>query len=107
MATPQNMPASAPIRSEAPPPATMQLASLETTTVAADSAPQPVATPISLPAHLAVLPPPAPGVPPPSPAQRLHLEGAARAKAERGLANAIYFEARDQPYKGQVAGRRW
>ena len=85
------------------PAATMQLASLDTSTLATDSAPQPVAIPISLPARIAVLPPRAPGVPPPSPAQRLHLEGAARAKAERCLANAVYFEARDQPYRGQVA----
>ena len=85
------------------PAATMQLASLDTSTLATDSAPQPVAIPISLPARIAVLPPRAPGVPPPSPAQRLHLEGAARARAERCLANAVYFEARDQPYRGQVA----
>lgn len=58
---------------------------------------------ISLPNMLAVLPPPAPGVPPPTPAQQLHLEGAARVKAERCLANAIYFEARSEPLKGQIA----
>ncbi len=58
---------------------------------------------ISLLATISVLPPPAPGAPPPSPALRLHLEGKERAKAERCLANAIYFEARDQPYQGQVA----
>ena len=40
---------------------------------------------------------------PPSPAERLHLEGAARAKAERCLAEAIYFEARDDTELGQVA----
>jgi hypothetical protein len=58
---------------------------------------------ISLPLTLSVLPTPAPGAPPPSPALRLHLKGEARAKAERCLANAVYFEARDQPYQGQVA----
>jgi hypothetical protein len=58
---------------------------------------------IVLPATLSVLPPPAPGVPPPSPAQRLKLEGKDRAKAEKCLATAIYFEARSEPYKGQVA----
>lgn len=63
----------------------------------------PVAPPIELPATLAVLPPPAPGVPPPSPAQRLHLEGKERARAERCLANAVYFEARSEPFRGQVA----
>jgi spore germination cell wall hydrolase CwlJ-like protein len=58
---------------------------------------------ISLPQQLAILPPPAPGVPPPSPAERLHLEGKDRATAERCLANAIYFEARSEPLKGQIA----
>jgi Cell Wall Hydrolase len=58
---------------------------------------------ISLPQQIAILPPPAPGVPPPSPAERLHLDGKARAKAERCLANAIYFEARSEPLKGQIA----
>jgi spore germination cell wall hydrolase CwlJ-like protein len=103
MATPQDTPASAPAQLEAPAPATMQLASVDPGALPQAAAPEPAAITISLPTHLAVLPPPAPGVPPPSPAQRLHLEGAARAKAERCLANAIYFEARDQPYRGQVA----
>jgi hypothetical protein len=58
---------------------------------------------ISLPSQIAILPPPAPGVPPASPAERLHLEGKARTKAERCLANAIYFEARSEPLKGQIA----
>jgi hypothetical protein len=58
---------------------------------------------ILLPQQIAILPPPAPGVPPPSPAERLHLEGKERAKAERCLANAIYFEARSEPLKGQIA----
>jgi spore germination cell wall hydrolase CwlJ-like protein len=58
---------------------------------------------ISLPMSIAILPPPAPGVPPLSPAQRLHLEGKERAKAERCLANAVYFEARSEPLKGQIA----
>ena len=56
--------------------------------------------PIPLPAEIAVLPRPAP---PMSPAQRLHLEGKSRERAEACLARAIYFEARDQPYRGQVA----
>lgn len=63
----------------------------------------PAAPPIVLPAMIKVLPPPAPGVPPASPAQRLNLEGKDRAKAEQCLSKAIYFEARDQPYRGQVA----
>ena len=99
MATPEET--NAPGRPEAP--AVMQLASIDPGALPAAGAPQPAVIRISLPDRIAVLPPRAPGVPPPSPAQRLHLEGAARAKAERCLANAVYFEARDQPYRGQVA----
>jgi hypothetical protein len=40
---------------------------------------------------------------PKSPAERLGLEGAARAKAEKCLANAIYFEARGESVRGQIA----
>jgi Cell Wall Hydrolase len=73
------------------------------------------ATPIDLPTiTLASLPMPAatppepvprrpPGPPPPSPAELLHLEGKSYAKAERCLANAIYFEARSEPVAGQIA----
>jgi hypothetical protein len=57
----------------------------------------------SLPLGMVPMPRPAPGVPPPSPAQRLHLEGKEYAKAERCLANAIYFEARSEPIRGQMA----
>jgi hypothetical protein len=38
-----------------------------------------------------------------SPAERLGLSGAARARHERCLANAIYFEARGEPVRGQMA----
>ena len=38
-----------------------------------------------------------------SPAQRLGLEGNARAKAEKCLADAVYFEARGEVFKGQEA----
>jgi spore germination cell wall hydrolase CwlJ-like protein len=38
-----------------------------------------------------------------SPAQLLGLEGKPRAKAEKCLADAIYFEARGEPFKGQQA----
>jgi hypothetical protein len=91
-----------------PPPATaptgaMHLASVDPNVMPQTAALQPAVMQISLPAHIGVLPPPAPGVPPLSPAQRLHLEGKDRAKAELCLSNAIYFEARDQPYIGQVA----
>jgi hypothetical protein len=88
---------------EAAPQATMQLASLDAGVLPAQAAPQPAVIRVSLPATIAVLPPRAPGLPPPSPAQRLHLEGKSRAKAESCLAKAVYFEARDQPYRGQVA----
>jgi Cell Wall Hydrolase len=102
----------APVAPAAPqaalPAGTMQLASIDPEALAfgggaQSSASQTAAIQISLPATISVLPPRAPGVPPPSPAQRLHLEGEARAKAEKCLSNAIYFEARDQPYQGQVA----
>jgi hypothetical protein len=38
-----------------------------------------------------------------SPAERLKLSGKTRAKAEKCLADAIYFEARGEPFKGQEA----
>lgn len=57
----------------------------------------------AIPLRMVPLPTPAPGVPPPSPAQRLKLEGKEYAKAERCLANAIYFEARSEPIRGQMA----
>jgi spore germination cell wall hydrolase CwlJ-like protein len=38
-----------------------------------------------------------------TPAESLKLEGASRAKAEKCLANAIYFEARGEPVRGQIA----
>lgn len=40
---------------------------------------------------------------PRSPAERLGLAGKARAKAERCLANAVYFESRSEPVRGQIA----
>ena len=40
---------------------------------------------------------------PKSPAERLGLAGTARAKAEKCLANAVYFEARGEPVRGQIA----
>src|SRR6185437_10653107 len=78
----------------AAPAATVQLASIDPEALAIGNSAAPLVSQISLPATIKVLPPPAPGVPPPSPAQRLHLEGASRAKAEKCLSNAIYFEAR-------------
>jgi hypothetical protein len=38
-----------------------------------------------------------------SPAERLGLAGAARARHEKCLADAIYFEARGEPVRGQIA----
>ncbi len=40
---------------------------------------------------------------PKSPAERLGLAGAERAKSEKCLANAIYFESRGEPVRGQIA----
>jgi len=40
---------------------------------------------------------------PKSPAERLALTGTARAKAEKCLANAVYFEARGEDVRGQIA----
>ncbi len=90
----------APVTAQPSPP--QQLASINPNALPDSGASLPAAN-ISLPATIALLPPPAPGLPPPSPAQRLHLEGKERAKAERCLANAIYFEARGEPERGQMA----
>lgn len=40
---------------------------------------------------------------PRSPAERLALAGKAREKAEKCLANAVYFESRSEPVRGQIA----
>ena len=40
---------------------------------------------------------------PKSPAERLGLAGPKRAKAEKCLATAVYFEARSEPVRGQIA----
>lgn len=56
-----------------------------------------------IPLAMVPMPIPAPGVPPPSPAQRLKLDDKAYAKAEHCLANAIYWEARSEPVRGQEA----
>ncbi len=86
-------------------PQPFKLASVDMSTLPADAAPAPVSLPMSAAIPLAMVPIPraAPGVPPPSPAERLHLEGKERARAERCLANAIYFEARSEPVRGQMA----
>lgn len=85
-------------------PASYRLASIDASVMpSSGSSMATTATQISLPELIAILPPPAPGVPPPTPAERLHLDGASRARAERCLANAIYFESRSEPLKGQIA----
>jgi spore germination cell wall hydrolase CwlJ-like protein len=43
------------------------------------------------------------GMRPKSPAERLGLDSRGRVKAEKCLANAIYFEARGEPVRGQIA----
>jgi spore germination cell wall hydrolase CwlJ-like protein len=43
------------------------------------------------------------GKQPMSPSERLKLEGAGRAKQEKCLAEAIYFESRGEPVRGQIA----
>jgi spore germination cell wall hydrolase CwlJ-like protein len=71
----------------------------------ANEAAAPVSTPdltgsITLPTNNVPMPRDAPPV---SPAERLGLKGVEYAKAERCLANAIYFEARSEPVRGQMA----
>jgi hypothetical protein len=88
--------------------APVRLASLSPEALTDDTSNVPVpasSLPVSaaIPLRMVPLPTPAPGVPPPSPAERLKLEGKEYAKAERCLANAIYFEARSEPIKGQQA----
>ena len=51
--------------------------------------------------QLAEVPLPRPR-PPLTPAQELGLEGKERAKAEQCLARAVYFEARNEPVRGQI-----
>jgi hypothetical protein len=83
-------------------PAPFQVASADPTAQLDTGTPVPTIQ-ISLPSSVSFLPPPAPGLPPPSPIERLHLEGRLLARAEHCLATAIYFEARGEPVKGQIA----
>ena len=83
-----------------------QLASIEARATPEEAAePQPVSLPMAsaIPLDMVPMPRAAPGAPPPSPAERLHLEGKDYAKAERCLANAVYFESRSEPVRGQMA----
>ncbi len=79
----------------------MKLASIAPDTLAA-TAPTPVSLPMSAAIPLDMVPMPR-AAPPKSPAQLLHLDVAAYAKAEHCLANAVYFEARSEPVRGQMA----
>ena len=83
----------------------IRLASIDMGSSLAEVVPAPVSVPMSavIPLDMVPMPRAAPGVPPPSPAERLHLEGKERVKAERCLANAIYYEARSEPVRGQMA----
>jgi hypothetical protein len=88
------------------PTAPFTLASADMGSLPTEEAPLPLSQPMSIamiPLDMIPMPRPAPGVPPPSPAERLHLLGKDRVKAERCLANAIYFEARSEPVRGQMA----
>jgi spore germination cell wall hydrolase CwlJ-like protein len=60
---------------------------------------RPLMPAVLLPELIAKLPTPRP---PLSPAARLNLHDRSLARAESCLARAIYFEARDQPFRGQV-----
>ncbi len=101
MSPPATMaPRAAPVAESAP----IVLASADSGSLPSTMAPS-LSLPMSAAIPLGMVPMPraAPGVPPPSPAQRLHLEGKEYAKAERCLANAVYFEARSEPLRGQEA----
>jgi hypothetical protein len=118
----------APMVFEAPKPADAQMLTTLPPTEVIVAAPQPVApaspaAPVLTPqpaeppvqqASLAVEPPPFEfpksvtltlplPKPPLSPAQRLELQGKEYDKAEKCLAQAIYFEARNEPARGQQA----
>jgi spore germination cell wall hydrolase CwlJ-like protein len=80
--------------------AEIQLASLPNPDAKQDAPAVAAASPIMIPLSEVPLPRPAP---PMSPAERLNLKGKDYARAERCLANAIYFEARSEPIRGQMA----
>jgi hypothetical protein len=67
---------------------------------AAVAPPSPLLAPVTIPLSQVPLPRAAP---PMSPADRLGLKDKEYARAERCLANAIYFEARSEPLRGQMA----
>ena len=80
----------------------MKLASIDpSASLVAAMPPEPMQ--VALPMQGSAPPLSAPGVLLPSPAERLRLEGSDYASAERCLAKAIYFEARSEPERGQMA----
>jgi hypothetical protein len=92
--------AAAKAQASVPPNAEIQLASLPSLDATPDT-PAIAATSLALiPLSEVPLPRPAP---PMSPAERLNLKGKDYARAERCLANAVYFEARSEPIRGQMA----
>ena len=101
--------ASAPAEAELAPKLSLAALTPHSLTVPGRPLTPPVSLSMDAPIPLAMvpLPIPAPGLPPPSPAERLGLLGADKekdySKALRCLANAIYFEARSEPVRGQMA----
>ncbi len=89
---------SVPAAPETPPPSLAIPDKPEFGDVVIKKATAPAPVPSAETAKAIVEPPPAP-----TPAELLGLTGKERARAERCLANAIYFEARGEPPRGQVA----
>jgi len=85
-----------------PPEQELQLASLPSLEIAATSpiAAPAVPNPVTIPLSEVPLPRAAPPLPP---AVRLGLKDKEYTRAQRCLANAIYFEARSEPIRGQMA----
>ena len=88
----------------------LDVASSPVAIMAAPAPAKPAEAPRSAPIQLASLGPdavqaarPIPGARLPSPAERLHLKGPSLLKAQHCLARAIYFEARGEPERGQIA----
>lgn len=108
MVSPAALTVPQPTRLDSPPTAPVQLASVDPghlpiSAIAPPPPPLTLSMSAAIPLDMVPLPREAPGAPPPSPAERLKLEGKEYAKAERCLANAIYFEARSEPIVGQKA----
>jgi hypothetical protein len=73
----------------------------KTEEIVASAAPEPVQVQVQVPKSVMIaLPLPKP---PLTPAQRLELQGKDYDKAEKCLAQAVYFEARNEPARGQEA----